>query len=312
MKKILILFFGILVALGLSSLKGEKPEKYKVAILTPTTHPSLEQIEKGFVEKLDPQKYVCKTFNALGNKSLLRSEIEEIAHGKFDLVFTIAVGPSQMAKEVFEKKGIKTPIVFTAVPAPLKLGLVHSETSSKNQLTGVKEITHFAKQLEVLKARAKSVLLVYDPTSYSLEEDKKEVESILKAMNIQMKVVEIFKSSEILSKAAPFIDDVDAVLVIKDNTVVSGIDALVKLCNQKRKLLIASDLDSGDKGVPLVYGVSERIYGEESAKMAMQILEEKKSPQEIPISAPPDRAFHFKIDPKRLQALGFPPELFHD
>jgi hypothetical protein len=64
--------------------------------------------------------------------------------------------------------------------------------------------------------------------------------------------------------------------------------------------------------VPLVYGVSERIYGEESAKLAMQILEEKKSPQEIPIGSPPAQAFHFKIDPKRLQALGFSPELFYD
>ena len=54
-------------------------------------------------------------------------------------------------------------------------------------------------------------------------------------------------------KTAPFIEEVDAVLVIKDNTVMSGLDALVKLCDQKGKLLIASDLDSADRGVPCLW-----------------------------------------------------------
>jgi ABC-type uncharacterized transport system substrate-binding protein len=69
----------------------------KIAILTPVTHPSLEQIEKGFVdtmEKNSRQKFTIKTYNALGNKTLMRTEAEEIALGNYDLVFTIATQAS--------------------------------------------------------------------------------------------------------------------------------------------------------------------------------------------------------------------------
>jgi putative ABC transport system substrate-binding protein len=283
------------------------PSVCKIAILTPVTHPSLEQIEKGFIETLDKKgskKFEFKTYNALGNKTLMRSSVEEISRGGYDLVLAIGASTACMSKEVFEKKHLAIPIVFTAVPTPLSFNLIVSEASSGNQLTGVKETTDFAKELGFLKNKVKSILLVYDPSQYSLELDKREIHSILEKMGIELRVAEVFKTNEILMKASAYIDETDAVLVIKDNTVVSGIDALVKLCEQKNKLLIASDLDSADRGVPLVFGVSERIYGEEAAKKALLILEEGKTPSGIPITAPPSEAFIFKINQKRLQALG--------
>jgi putative ABC transport system substrate-binding protein len=312
--KYFILAFAV-VGVIIFGLTRTQEKGCKIAILTPTTHPSLEQIEKGFVDtmvKEGHQKFTFKTYNALGNKTLMRSEAEEIALGDYDLVFTVATQSTRTMKEVFEKKKLSTPIVFTAVPFPLKLNLIDSEASSGNQLTGVKETTDFAKELEFLRGKAKSVLLVYDPSSYSLAYDKDEIEIILKSMGIRLKTVEIFKTNEILMKTAPFIEEVDAVLVIKDNTVVSGLDALVKLCDQKGKLLIASDLDSADRGVALAYGVSELIYGEEAAKKALLILEDKKLPKDIPITAPPSEAFVFKIDQKRMKEIGFVLEPDHD
>jgi putative ABC transport system substrate-binding protein len=189
-------------------------------------------------------------------------------------------------KEVFEKKKLSTPIVFTAVPFPLKINLIASEASSGNQVTGVKETNRFCKRIGIFKEiKLRQFCWSTDPTSPSLTSNKEEIEMILAQMGIALKTVEIFKTNEILLKAAPFIEETDAVLVIKDNTVVSGLDALVKLCDQKKKLLIASDLDSADRGAPYAYGVSELIYGEEAAKKALLILDEYKLPRDIPITA---------------------------
>lgn len=312
MKKILALvLLGIIAFIVFTPTKDNH---CKIAILTPTTHPSLEQIEKGFIETMEKhcrQKFTVKTYNALGNKTLMRSEAEEIAQGDYSLVFTIATQATLTMKEVFEKTKKATPIVFTAVPFPLKQNLIASEASSGNQLTGVKETTDFAKELEILRDKAKTVLLVYDPTSPSLTSDKDEIKTILADMGIELQTVEIFKTNEILLKTAPFIEKADAVLVIKDNTVVSGLDALVKLCDQKGKLLIASDLDSADRGAPYAYGVSELIYGQEAAQKALLIIDEYKRPRDIPITAPPSEAFVFKIDEKRLKEIGFM-EMAHD
>jgi putative ABC transport system substrate-binding protein len=305
--KYYILVF-VLICLATVGLLNSKGEECKIAILTPTTHPSLEQIEKGFVDTLEKhcrQKFTIKTYNALGNKALMRSEAEEIALGDYDLVFTIATQATRTMKEVFEKKKLSLPIVFTAVSFPVEMDLIASEASSGNQLTGVKETTDFAKELEILRNKAKTVLLVYDPTSPSLTSNKEEIETILSNMGIQLKTVEIFKTNEILLKTASFIEEADAVLVIKDNTVITGLDVLVKLCDQKGKLLIASDLDSADRGVPYAFGVSELIYGEEAAKKALLIIDDYKSPQDIPITTPPSEAFVFKINEKRMKEIGF-------
>lgn len=314
MKYFILAFMVICLGIG-GLLTFYRTEGQKIAILTPMTHPSLEQIEKGFVETMEKncrQKFTIKIYNALGNKTLMRSEAEEIALGGYDLVFTIASQASRTMKEVFEKKKLSTPIVFTAVPFPLKLDLIASEASSGNQMTGVKETTDFAKELAFLRNKAKTVLLVYDPSSPSLASNKEEIETILADMGIALKTVEIFKTNEILLKTAPFIEATDAVLVIKDNTVVSGLDVLVKLCEQKGKLLIASDLDSAERGAAYAYGVSELIYGEEAAKKALLILDDYKLPRDIPITAPPSDAFVFKINEKRLKEIGFLEELQHD
>ena len=53
----------------------------RVAIFTPTTHPALEEVEQGFketIQKLSSKPYVFTTFNANGNRSLLRAQAEEI------------------------------------------------------------------------------------------------------------------------------------------------------------------------------------------------------------------------------------------
>ena len=66
----------------------------------------------------------------------------------------------------------------------------------------------------------------------------------------------------------------DAVVILKDNTVVTGVEALVKLCDSHHIPLMASDLDSPDKGAAFGYGVHERDFGIEGADKALQILEE--------------------------------------
>lgn len=72
------------------------------------------------------------------------------------------------------------------------------------------------------------------------------------------------------------------ILVLKDNTVVSAIDSLIKLCNQYGITLLATDLDSVDKGAALAFGVKEYDYGVDAAKKAQLILEENKHPSDVP------------------------------
>lgn len=285
------------------------PEKrIPIAILTPLTHPSLEQIEKGFVEtleKMSPEKYCFVTYNAQGNKTLMRSEIEEIIRKNYPLVFTLGTLSSQMMKEALIKKDLKIPIVFTCVNDPLGFDIVPSESSPGGYITGVKELLNFREELTLLlkfKPTLKRLLLVFNPMEPGLEKDRQEIIRILNKYAISLITVEIFQTNEILTKSAPFMKEADAVLILKDNTVVSGLDALVKLCNRHHIPLLASDLDSPDRGAALGYGVHEIEFGIEAAKKALLILEEGIFPGDIPVT--PISLFTFKINREAAQKQG--------
>ena len=69
---------------------GEKAKR--IAILTPTTHPSLEQIERGFCQTLTKegkQHYDIKVFNAQADRKLMHAQAEEIVQGDYDCVFLV-------------------------------------------------------------------------------------------------------------------------------------------------------------------------------------------------------------------------------
>ncbi len=291
-----------------SSCADQQNKKIPIAILTPITHRSLEQIEKGFKETLEaeyPGKYQFVTYNAQGNKILMRGEVEEIAQRGYRLVFTIGTMASQMVSKVFAKKGLDTPIVFTAVNDPIGFSLISSEQSPGGYVTGVKELLNFKTELEFVlkfKPNIKTVLLIYNPMEPGLTKDQIEIDFILKEKGINLITAEVFQTNEFMTKISAIIKEADAVLILKDNTAVGGVDVLVKLCTQYRIPLIASDLDSPDRGAAFGYGVHEFDFGVEGAKKAVQILDQQTAMGEVPVTSV--SKFMFKVNREAAIAQG--------
>lgn len=307
MKQFIFMCMSLLLIFISCSKTHEK--KVAIAILTPITHPSLEQIEKGFKQTMEannPGHYHFVTYNAQGNKTLMRSEIEEIAQQDFALIFTIGTSASQMTAEVLTKKGKNIPIVFTCVNDPLGFQIVASEQTPGANVTGVKEMLRFEDELAALlqyKPMIKNIVLVYNPAEPGLSKDQKEVERILNQKNIFLQTVEIFQTNEILAKVSPFMPNADALVVLKDNTVVSGLDVLVKLCDRYHIPLMASDLDSPDRGAALGYGVYEINFGIEGAQKAIQILVQGIHPGTIPVTPVSDFTLRVNSEAAKKQGI---------
>ncbi len=269
---------------------------FKVAIFEPAPHPAIDDITSGFKQTLEQgtHPYDFKIFNANGNKTLQRSQAEEIVHGDYNLIFTIGASCTQIIKELTAKKELKTPVVFGAISNPVETGIIASMESSGNNVTGVAEVADYKKQLAaltILKPTTRSVLLVYDPGhGTGLEKDKNEIEQILNSYNIKLQAVPVYNAGELQQKVEGMLSGIDVVLVLMDNTVVSAIDGLIRLCNRYGVTLYASDLNSGLKGAALAFGVTQKDYGVESGKKALAILEQGKEPSSIP-STPLDAFF---------------------
>ncbi len=289
-----------------SKTNSGNEKTYRVAITMPLSHPSLDQIKNGFMETISnmcPGKVVCDVYDGNANRTLMRAQIEEILQGDYNLVFPIGSGCTQLAKEVTAKKKSFLPIVFGAVSDPVGLKVIESEASSGNNLTGVIDNVAHERQVDAyhfLKPDMKNVLMVYDAAGPGLEESIVELKELFAAKGVSVSPAPIYQTNELYQKVAPLITGVDSVLVLKDSTVVAGIDVLVKLCNRYGVTLMTSDLDSVDKGAAMGFGVYEYDMGIEGAKKAYQVLVEGKKPTTVPSTIADN--FHIKVN-KRTMAM---------
>jgi len=283
---------------------------FNVALFAPASHPAMDEINQGFMDTLQGKNssanYVFKTYNANGNKTLLRAQAEEMVAGNFDLIFTIGASCSKTVKELTTKRERPTPLVFTAVGDPIGLGIVSSFESSGNNATGISEYQSYAEPVNLvmhLKPTTKKALLVFDPMQGKGDVTKQELSKLFSARGVELSFAEVFNPNEIQSKVGGVIAGVDVIVIQNgDHTVVSGVDALVNLCNRYGITLLATDLNSGDKGAALAYGVTEYDFGTEAAKKALQILEQHKKPAEIPTT--PITKYTLKINSKTMEAQG--------
>lgn len=250
-------------------------EKSKlVAIISPAIHPSLEKIELGVIQSLEQTLPGVQTrvMNANGKKTLMLAQIQEALNTNPDAIVTLGAQATQLTRELIKKRKSNVPQVFTAVSSPEKLGLMHHP----KELTGLEEKSDYTITSDILNHLAptiRSILLVYNPTEgNALEHERAELENSLAKYGIKLTGLEVYQTSEIIQKTRSFIADHDAVVVLKDNTVVSGLDSLVKLCDQHSKLLITHDLDSADRGAGLSFGVFEEAYGHGAGKIVGKAL----------------------------------------
>ncbi len=285
---------------------------HRTALLVPAIHPAMDEIEQGIRATMAAEgkgTYLLDVYNGNGNKTLIRSQAEEIISGNYEVVYVIGSGCAQLLAELTKKKESSLPVVFTAVDSdPVKMGIVPSLESSLSNVTGCIVEDNFAgqfDQLRLLKPTSQRVLFVYDPShNPSMHQKKQQIEQVVQARGMQLTAVEVFSTGEIVQKVSPNIKGVDVILVYTDHTVVSGMDALITLANKYQVTLLASDLNSADKGAAIAYGVREFDNGACAARKGLAIMDDNKTPRAIPIT--PVTNYRVKINPKTMNAQGLP------
>ena len=274
--------------------KKQSGPSYRVAIFEPASHPAMDEITQGFTEAIQKNSsahYTFDRYNANGNKTLLRAQAEDIIQKNYDLVMTIGTDPTRTMHELTTKKNLTTPIVFTAVSDPIELGIIASRASSGNHITGIEEVHNFEDQLNKfiqIKPTIKNLLLVYDPAIKAgiHEVWAQTVTQIAATKGINTEYAKVFHTNEIQSKVQPLLQDVDTILIFTDHTTVHGVDSLITLCNRYGVTLYASDLNSGDKGAAVSYGVMQYDFGADAGKLAVEILNNHKNPKDLPVTEP--------------------------
>lgn len=292
---ILLLVLTLMIVGGVSSLAGAQP--LVIGITQIVEHPALDAARDGFIAALEEAGFkegedvVYDLQNAQGDFTNAISIAQKFKDDKVDMILAIATPTAQAAAQV--NKDI--PIIINAVTDPVAANLIQSWESSGNNVTGISDAAPNKQQVELIPLflpEVKSIGVIYNAGEVNSVVQIEIARETSKELGLNLIEVTVSNSSEVLMAAQSLVGRVEAIYIVTDNTVVSALESVIKVCNQEKIVLIVADPSSVDKGALASYGIDYFSLGKKSGEIAIQIINGAK-PSDIPIQT--------ITDPKELQ-----------
>ena len=278
----------------------------KIAVAQIVTHPSLDAIRNGFETCLRGLGYTGASFdeqNPQGDQAALTGIAGTFKSGRYDLVVAITTPVAQ----AFAQAMTDRPIIFAGVTDPVSAGLVNSFASPGGNLTGTSDYPPIDDQIQLIKdivPTAKTIGVVYASSESNAEAQLNLAKAAAAKLGLEVKAAAVTNSSEI-GQAATSLAGVDAFYVGNDNTVVSGVEALVQAATTQRVPVIAADPDSVKRGATASYAIDQTEMGCQAATLADKVLR-GASPATLPVIKMADLtgALALTINPTAAAAAG--------
>jgi putative ABC transport system substrate-binding protein len=275
----LIVVLSLLVAL-VGGCAATEEKGYKVGISQIVTHPALDATRQGIIDGLAGEGYIegenieYDYQNSEGDMSLVASIAQKFVSDKVDLIVSIATPNSQAAISAAE--GTDIPVVFSAVTDPVGAGLISDWASHPDEnVTGVSDMIVVDDDVELIIEIIPSVKKIGtlfnagESNSVFLAEKLKEA---CKARGIEVVEKTVATSADVLAAAQALVGQVDAIWVGTDNTVVSGLEALIGVCEDNDIPFFPADDPSIERGGIAAYGFDYYDIGVQTGRMIAMVL----------------------------------------
>lgn len=250
-------------------------------ILVPLEHAALKEIVDGFKSTVKKQypKAVFNVQNAQGDIKLQRTIIEQFVGQKVDVIVPIGTTSTQMTLSYVKHQ----PIVSLAADYPESERLKrqpHNITGVLDEIGGVKKM-QFIKQVY---PNLKKLTIIYHSGN---EKNFREIEDMIdygKKHGITVQKLSIHTLPDLETTVQSMDKDSEAIVILKDHLIASGIRLLVPTAEEHGIPLISSDEGSVQEGASFALGVQEKTIGETGGKLAIQVIEGKPI-EDMPMQA---------------------------
>lgn len=273
------------LALGAMAMMGAlahaPASAQSVAVTSIVEHPALDSIKDGVHEALAKAGYTeakglkWQFQTAQGNTAIAAQIARKFVGDKPDVIVAIATPSAQAV--VAATKSI--PVVYSAVTDPVAAQLVKSMEPSGTNVTGVSDSLALEKQVDLIKKvvpQAKRVGMVYNPGEANSVVVVKQMRELLPKSDMSLVEATAARTVDVGAAARSLVGKVDVIYTNTDNNVVSAYEALVKVGNDAKIPLIASDTDSVKRGAIAALGVNYHDLGIQTGKMVIKILKGQK------------------------------------
>ncbi|MCR4434964.1 MAG: ABC transporter substrate-binding protein [Clostridiales bacterium] len=319
---ILALLVGMFTACGTAGSTGTTTSNAqsasgssvkKIGIVQIMEHPSLNTIRESFIKQLadrgfkDGENIKIDYQNAQNDQTNLKTICQKFANNKYDLIVAIATPSAQAAAG--ETKNI--PVLFAACTDPVGSGLVASLDKPGANVTGTSDAVSAEKIMELAKRITpdiKTIGALYnsgEANSVSVVNNLKEY-----ASKNGMTVVEgtVTNTSEVQQVAQSLVGKADALFLPIDNTVASAMPVVAQVANAAKKPVYVGADSMVKEGGLATYGINYPVLGQETANMAIEILNGKK-PADIPVKTMDEMDIYLNKDTAAAIGVTFPDDV---
>ncbi|WP_415713145.1 ABC transporter substrate-binding protein [Maridesulfovibrio sp.] len=281
MKKIL-LFLVLLFMVTVPVIHSA--QTYTVSISQIVEHPSLDAMRDGFKDRLKEAGFdvIYNEHIAQGNQATNIQIANQIKGENPDLVLTITTPSSQAVAQKIKD----IPILFTGVTDPVAAGLVKSLMQPGKNISGMTDMSPVLRQVELIKEfmpEVKTIGTIYNAGEANSIVLTNLLKEICKDFGIKVEEASIANSSGVYQAAKSLVGKCEAIYIPLDNTVVSGLEAAIKVCRQNKLPIFSADTDSVERGTVAALAVDYYRMGLQTADMAARILGGKAKTADMPV-----------------------------
>ena len=316
MKKFCSLLSLIIVFMSVSLFAADK-KMVRIGVTQIVSHPALDADQKGFEDALSGSGYkegINVTYdrqNAQGDMNKANTIAQKFIDDKVDLIHAIATPTTQAVVKITKNIAV----VFSSITDPVNAGIVPKDSApgkkTGTNVTGVSDRWPVSRQMEMYAKfvpKAKRWGTIYNPAETNSVVHIKEMKEAAKNLGLELVEATVADRSEVPKAVNSLVGKVQAIAMTSDNTAISNLEAIVKVCNEKKIALFTGDLESVTKGSIASYGLDYFLVGYSAGKKALVVLK-GLSPGEVPWG--PMEKFSLVINQSaaKVQGVVIPPEI---
>lgn len=249
-------------------------------------HPALDQSLNGFRDQLADEGFDVNynIYYAQANMPTVLQIVNQIMGDRADLVLAIATPSAQACVQRIKD----TPILFTSVTDPLEAGLVADMNHPGGNVSGTTDMSPLAQQITLLREihpDLKNLGVIYNAGEANSVVQADIIKAVCAEMGLNLVEATTVNSAGVYQAAQSLVGKVDAVFLPTDNTVISNMEAVLKICIDNKIPLYSAEADSVRRGCIASLAIDYYQLGRQTGMMAGKILRGEAKVGDLPVEA---------------------------
>lgn len=303
LKYLLLCFIFCLVCIP---VQAQSHQSYCIGFSQITTHPALDKVCLGIMDTLkaagyDENNTLILFENAQGNLGLTVQIAQKLVSKQPDACVAIGTPSAQALLKLTKSKPV--PLVFASISDPVSAGLVDSLEAPGPYATGTRNTPCFKELLMLiksLKADLQTLGVIFNPSEKNAQDLLCALKQEAHTLGFIILQASASNSIEVLPAAQKLASQVQAFLLLQDNTVASALVSVLKVAKAKDLPVFSSFLEAVETGALLALAPDEYAIGQQSARMLIRILE-GETPAHLPVEDP--QAFELYVNKAIAKSL---------